>query len=334
MTASWLLRVFTEGPSQDGPSVLRCDNGWVDDKELDAQLSAWCSAHLGAAIVETLFRADHLSTVIGARLRDDRRIVLKLRLAEERLYECFAVQRHLWQQGYACPRPLAEPALLEGRLLTAEEMVDGGEAIEGSVAVAAQYASALERQVRLCETYRIDMTLAPAPPWLGGWEHDGAGLWPPPDDPVGDLNDHPDPGWLDEVARRVKPLLRSSNLPCVIGHVDWHSGNLRWRGDALHVAYDWDSLAYLSEAAIAGGASVIYTASLRAEAHLEESRAFLDAYAACRGRVWTAEETRIAWAAGLWNLAFDAKKQTLDGFGAGLASLEAEAEERLKLAGV
>jgi hypothetical protein len=306
----------------------------MTEQQLDAALNAWCRERLGAPIAETLFRADHLSRVVGVRLADERRIVLKLRAPEQRLYECFAVQRHLRKSGYACPRPLAEPSLLEGRLLTAEELIEGGEHIEGSVETAPQFAAALERQVRLAQTHRIVMTLAPAPPWLGGWEHDGAGLWPPPDDPVGDLNASPGPAWLDDAARRVKLLLRESRLPRTIGHVDWHGGNLRWASQSLYVAFDWDSLAYLSEAAIAGGASVIYTASLRAEAMVAETEAFLEAYAASRGEPWSREETQIAWAAGLWNLAFDCKKQTLDGIGRGLAMLEREVDERLRRAGV
>jgi hypothetical protein len=301
---------------------------------INPELNRWCSENLGAPISETLFRADHLSSVIGVRLADGQRVVLKLRAAEQRLYECFAVQRHLWQQGYACPKPLGEPSIVGGRLLTAEELVHGGDAVEGSVATAPQYAAALREQVRLCERYRIETTLAPAPPWLGGWEHDGAGLWPHPDDLDADLNEHTGPAWLDDIARRVKPLLRASSLQRVIGHADWHSGNLRWADGGLHVAYDWDSLAYLPEAAIAGGAGAIFTASLRAEANLVETAAFLDGYASARGKAFTEEEIRVAWAAGLWNLAFDAKKQTIDGVGGGLASLEAEAGERLHRAGV
>jgi hypothetical protein len=36
---------------------------------------AWCQRQLGAEPVEKLFRAGHLSLVVGLRLADDRRVV-------------------------------------------------------------------------------------------------------------------------------------------------------------------------------------------------------------------------------------------------------------------
>ncbi|HEY6709329.1 MAG TPA: hypothetical protein VJB61_17260 [Actinomycetota bacterium] len=45
-------------------------------------------------------------------------------------------------------------------------------------------------------------TLIPSPPWAA-WDHPGPGLWPPPDDRDGSLDDHPGPAWLDRVAVEV-----------------------------------------------------------------------------------------------------------------------------------
>jgi Ser/Thr protein kinase RdoA (MazF antagonist) len=217
-------------------------------------------------------------------------------------------------------------------VITAEELVDGGEYVEGTSETAHLFAAPLARLVSDCTSYHILGTLLPAPPWLG-WNHGGAGIWPAPDDLDVDLNDYTHP-HLDSIAERVGRLLCDSPLPPVIGHADWHPGNLRWDGNRLAVAYDWDSLALLPEAAIAGGASVLYTQNSRAAASAEESAAFLDAYARARGQVWSAEEAQVFWAAGLWNLAFDAKKQTLDGIGGSLAALERGADRRLELAGL
>jgi hypothetical protein len=303
----------------------------MHERPSEAQLQAWCEEHLGSPIEEVLFRTDHLSTAIGCRLRDDRRVVLKLRSAAERIHECFAIQRHLWQNGFPCPRPLAEPTDFGSSVMTAEELVDNGAYREGTQETARIFAAPLARQVLTSSTYNIRGTL-PAPPWLG-WDHEGTGIWPEPDDLALDLNEYAD-AWLDSIAERVARVLRSTEIAPVIGHADWHPGNLRWGADSLLVAYDWDSLALLPEAAIAGGASVLYTHEARACATVEESAAFLDAYSMARGRAWSAEETHVSWAAGLWNLAFDAKKQTLDGIGGSLASLERDADRRLELAGL
>ena len=59
-----------------------------------------------------------------------------------------------------------------------------------------------------------------------------------------------------------------------------------------------------------------------------------DAYADARHARWSEEERRVAWAAGLWNLAFDAKKASVDGIGESLVRLQSELEARLRLAGL
>ncbi len=135
------------------------------------------------------------------------------------------------------------------------------------------------------------------------------------------------------MARRVASVLNASTLPDVVGHADWTATNVEWRDGDLHVVHDWDSLAYLPEAALAGGASVIFTQDTYAAATLEESKAFLESYEALRGRPWTAAERSVCWAAGLWNLAFDAKKDVVRGGGGSIERLRLEADERLRLAG-
>jgi len=126
-------------------------------------------------------------------------------------------------------------------------------------------------------------------------------------------------------------MLASSTSPLIVGHADWYTGNLRWRGEDLYAAWDWDSLIAASEPAIAGLAAAVYPAhDPGTEATTEESQAFLDAYQAARGRFSDAELVE-AWAAGLWNRSFDAKVQSATE--GGLKSLtEAEAIERQRRA--
>ncbi len=280
---------------------------------------------------ERIFDAGHLSRVAGFRMPDGFELVVKERPTAERVLACIDVQSYLNRRGYPCPQPLAGPTLINGRLLTAETYVSPGERLDGPNA-ASKFAEALWRLLSLTRGLEPRLSLEPSPPWLGGWEHDGPGLWPPADDLPDDLNAVDTP-WLDDIAHRVASVLNGTTLPHVIGHADWTATNLDWRNGELHVVHDWDSLAYLPEAVLAGGASVLYCSTSTATATIAQSEAFLAAYEASRGQAFTDEERSVAWAAGLWNLAFDAKKDVVRGGGESLESVRGEGEERLRLAG-
>jgi aminoglycoside phosphotransferase (APT) family kinase protein len=114
----------------------------------------------------------------------------------------------------------------------------------------------------------------------------------------------------------------------VIGHGDWYTANLRWKGDDLCSAWDWDSAIAAPEPVIAGLASAVYPVTeTGTEATVAESEAFLDTYQRARGWPFNRSEWTQAWAAGLWVRAFDAKKQfTTEGTAWSLS--EAEALER------
>jgi hypothetical protein len=105
--------------------------------------------------------------------------------------------------------------------------------------------------------------------------------------------------------------------------------NLRWHGNRLLVAYDWDSLIADSEAVIAGLAAAIYPAL----ATVTETHDFLDAYATARGRLFSPSELQRCWAAGVWTRAFDAKKQHAAEQPV-ISLTQDEAHERLRRAGI
>ena len=176
-------------------------------------------------------------------------------------------------------------------------------------------------------------TLEPAPPWAG-WDHTEDGVWPMPDDRAADLNAHPGPAWLDAVGERVRTRLAASPLPRVVAHVDWEMQNLRWSGEHLHAAHDWDSVAVRPEAGIVGLAAAVHTVTGEptSEASEDQVEDFLLAYEDAGQRPFMREEREVAWAAGLWVRAFNAKKDSLDGDGPSLARLAAEAPRRLERA--
>lgn len=98
------------------------------------------------------------------------------------------------------------------------------------------------------------------------------------------------------------------------------------------MVHDWDSVIADSEAALVGFAAAVFP-TLRAgdEATVAETDGFVAAYAATTGRPFSRDEQEVAWAAGVWLRAFDAKKQHASG--EPIRSLtEAEAAERLERA--
>jgi hypothetical protein len=109
------------------------------------------------------------------------------------------------------------------------------------------------------------------------------------------------PRWIEDATRRVQAKLAGCDLPPVLGHADWEAQNIRWRNREAHVVHDWDSLAWLPEAAIAGSAAGIFASHGKtALAPLASSEAFLHAYENERGARFSPYETEIAWAGSIW----------------------------------
>jgi len=192
------------------------------------------------------------------------------------------------------------------------------------------FAAALAQLVTLAPAPEEVLSLAPAPAWAA-WNHSEDGLWPWPDDQDIDLNQVTGPDWLDAAAQAARRRLREGHEQAVIGHCDWYTENLRWRGNQLLVAYDWDSLIADSEPVIAGLAAAIYL--FPALPTVTETGDFLAAYAAARGRQFSPGELQCCWAAGVWTRAFDAKKQYAAGQPV-IILAEDEASQRLRRAGL
>lgn len=290
-----------------------------------ASLAAWCEAHLGSPAESELFRTGHLARVIGTRLADRREVVLRVRPAAPRIAACTEVQRRVFDSGYPCPQPLAGPVPLGQYEATAESYVPGGAMLPDSGRTAQPFAAALAQLVDLAPRPGQVPSLAPAPAWAA-WNHAQGGLWPWPEDLDVDLNQVHGSGWIDEAGQAARQKLQEGQDQAVIGHGDWMTDNLRWHGNRLLVAYDWDSLIVDSEPVVAGLAAAIYL--YPALATVTETGDFLAAYAAARGRPFSPGELQRCWAAGVWTRAFDAKKEYAAGR-AVVSLTEDEARERL-----
>lgn len=297
-------------------------------------LAVWCGRWLGAPPTAQLFEAGYLSTVKGLRLADDRAVVIKVRPRMSRLAGCTVVHRALWTAGFPCPEPLVDLQPLDGYAATAETLVLAAGEPPPDSELAAASAAALARLVRLAPDPGSVPSVAPSPSWTG-WDHAEPGLWPTPEDRDVDLNAYPEPQWLARVAAAVRDHLRGYAGDPVIGHGDWHTDNLLWQGSQLIAVHDWDSVICQPEPAIAGlaAASFLGIDDPARMASVEDSAAFLDAYARARGQRWTPQEYAACWAAGLWQRVFDAKTQSLDGDPEQILTRH-EAGARLRLAGL
>jgi hypothetical protein len=92
------------------------------------------------------------------------------------------------------------------------------------------------------------------------------------------------------------------------------SGCASCQGRPLAV-HDWDSVLYEPEVVIAGQAAAVFQDARTGDgASAGQSEAFLEAYQRARERAFSKAELQLCWAAGLWVLAFNAKKFHLDGF--------------------
>lgn len=268
-----------------------------------ATLRSWCHRHLDAVPTNELFRSGHLSAVVGLELSDGREVVVKVRPYHHRLLGCFDVQTHLFDAGFPCPEPLLGPTPFESWCASVERLVVAGSTSPELGRDPTPFANPLAQVVALSKPLLTQVDLEPKPSW-NRWDHTESGVWPVAEDSERPLNEVVGPDWLDHAAATARECLFGGAEPKVIGHGDWYWENLRFNGDELSVAYDWDSVIVDRESIIVGFAASDYLAP-----SIEESSAFISAYQAASGRVFTASEIRQSWAAGLWLKSFNAKKQ-------------------------
>jgi hypothetical protein len=300
--------------------------------DLPDWLSAWCLDHLGSEPVGVLFQVQQISMVFGLRLAGGTDVVVKARADDGRTASCVAAQAWLAEQGFPCPRPLTPVAGAGSLAVHAEEFRSGGEVLHGnSPDVAVRYAEVFAWLM----AGLADVTVAPPlpnPPWAR-WDHTDSGVWPA----IGFLDSRDQsvvPAYVADTAERARGRILAADLPCVLGHADFEAQNLRWHGHQVWAVYDWDGLAWLPEAALAGAASGSFaSAGPPMLAPVESSEAFLVAYQDIRGRLFTAAEQEIAWAASLWMAAYNAREEALLGNApVGGDALRAQVAERLRRA--
>jgi len=287
-------------------------------EDLPDWLPAWCLDHLGGEPADVLFQLQQVSMVFGLRLPGGTDVVVKARADDGRAVSCVAAQARLAERGFPCARPLTPVVGVGSLAVHAEEFRPGGEVLQGdSPDVAARCAEVFARLM----TELADVTVAPPlpnPPWVR-WDHTGSGVWPAIDG-LDTRDQSAVPAYVVDTAVRARGRLLAAGLPCVLGHAVW----------AVH---DWDSLAWQPEAALAGAASGAFaSAGPPTLAPIESSEAFLVAYQDIRGRLFTAVEQEIAWAASLWMAAYNIWEALHGDTPLSGDALRAQAAERLRRA--
>ena len=300
--------------------------------DLPDWLPHWCRDQLGGEPAEMLFRREQVSMVFGLRLAGGTDVVVKARADDGRAVSCVAAQARLAGRGFPCARPLTPVTGVGSLAVHAEEFRPGGDILPGnSPDVAARYAAVFACLMAELAGVAVAPPL-PNPPWVR-WDHAGSGAWP-----AMDFLDRRDqgtvPGYVADTAGRARRRILAAGLPCVLGYADFEAQNLRWHGRQVWAVHDWDSLAWLPEAALAGAASGSFASSgPPVLAPVESSAAFLATYQDIRGRLFTAAEQEVAWAASVWMAAYNAREEALCwDTAAGRDALRAQATERLRRA--
>jgi hypothetical protein len=294
-------------------------------------LPTWCLDHLGGEPADVLFQLQQFSMVLGLRLADGTDVVVKARADDGRAGSCVAAQARLAERGFPCARPLTPVVGVGSLAVHAEEFRPGGEVLHGdSPDVAARSAAVFARLM----AELADVTVAPPlpnPPWVR-WDHTDSGVWPAIDC-LDNRDQRAVPAYVVDTADRARGRLLAAGLPCVLGHADFEAQNLRWHGQQLWAVHDWDSLAWQPEAALVGAASGAFaSAGPPTLAPIGSSEAFLVAYQGIPGRLFTAVEQEIAWAASLWMAAYNLWEALHGDTPLSGDALRAQAAERLRRA--
>jgi hypothetical protein len=300
-------------------------------EDLPDWLPAWCLDHLGGEPADVLFQLHQVSMVFGLRLPGGTDVVVKARPDDGRAVSCVAAQAQLAERGFPCARPLTPVVGVGSLAVHAEEFRPGGVILHGD---------SPDIAMRCAEVFAwlmaelADVTVAPPlpnPPWVR-WDHTDSGLWPAIDW-IDNRHQSTVPAYIVDTAARARGRLLTAGLRCVLGHADFEAQNLRWHGREVWAVHDWDSLAWQPEAALAGAASGGFASSGPPTlAPIESSEAFLVAYQDIRGRLFTAVEREVAWAASLWMAAYNVWEALHGDTPLSDDALRAQAAERLRRA--
>jgi hypothetical protein len=295
------------------PYLLELIFDSADPIYITQRIDTFCRAEMGSSLDETVFFEASQGLVFGVRLRDGRRIVIKVHKPDRALAflsAVEAVQRYLADAGYPCPRPLLGPRLCGQGLAMVEELIDEGvyhdahdPVYRRSMAEMLEWLIRLTRQpesIPGLDPSLLDLTLPPDV------------LWPTPHSNIFDFEaTRAGAEWIDKIALSSKAIIDMGVGVLVIGHVDWSIKHIRYVGERVRVIYDWDSLILDREPVLVGHIAVGFTYTeffpVAWFPTAEEARAFVAEYEEVRGKPFSADERKVLAAAATYGLAYAAR---------------------------
>jgi len=299
----------------DNPAVERAIFGTADPQGIVSAVDAFCRRWLGSPIEGSLFYRSSVGSVLGLRLTDGRRVVLKAHqpgVPVAFLEAVATVTAALKAEDFPCPAPLAGPLPLGAGTGTVESYeAEGDFRNPHEPEVCRAIARALADLSRLAAPF-VDTP---------GLEHHGGDLpagvlWPVPHSVLFDFEaTAAGAEWIDAIARRALGMLAGQTGRRTLGHSDWAAKHFRFAGDAITVIYDWDSLRLDLEPVHVGRAAHAFTAVYDTPwagrvAHAptwDEVTCFVAAYESARGEPFTPGERRTLGAACAYSLAYSSR---------------------------
>jgi hypothetical protein len=309
------------GGVQRGGIVEQAAFGTREAARIDALINGFCVSELGSPVAEVLLRATGVGVVVGVRLGDGRRVVVKAHQPGEsraRLQAVHDLQSELFRAGVPCPEPLVAPRPLGSGFATADSLLDRGELRDThDPACRRLIAWALASHLQITRRFGCPAALTRE------WNlYADTSLWPRrAHTPLFDFaTTGAGAEWIDALAAEAKPLAQTP-APLITGHTDWSGKHFRFTGGRITAIYDWDSLAVRSEATIVGNAAMTFTTNcelpdVRRAPTPGEMRAFLDEYDTARASPLTIAVRRQVTAHALFLGAYIARCEhcAVDGY--------------------
>lgn len=294
------------------PHVELAVYGFAEPERVAWLLDASCLQLLGARVRGALFYQSSIGAVAGVELDDGRRVVLKAYQPDrsaERLREVVRLQRWLSQRGCLAPAVLAGPEPLARGQLVIEEHVDRGQARSA-------HDPAIRRAIAR-SLYELSATLAPLLPSCSLDPHSLAQLpperlWPTPHSKLFDFEATREGAEEIDALARLARARRAPVGQLVLGHSDWRAEHLRFEGERVVAAFDWDSLCKSHEPELVGFIAHAFCADWSRPDNVQaptlaEARAFVSEYEAARGGAFSPDERRALGAAFAYSVAYTSR---------------------------
>jgi hypothetical protein len=274
----------------------------------------FCVERLGTRPARGLFYRASAGCVLGVHLEDGEDVVIKAfqhRWDSSFLAEIQDAQGRVAAGGIPCPRPLLSPTPIQpGRsnLAVAETfLADPGMGPGGSAAARRVSAQGLARQIALCAGLPGAPRLERHP-----LRKQDSGLYGDPHSPLFDFASTGDGAeWIDDLARRAAMIRDEDTTTPVVAHTDWSARNVRFDEHRLLAVYDWDSLAFVTEATALGQAAMTWSVTAdpggTAFPKLGSVLGYIGDYEDARGTPLSAGQRRAAHGAAVYVLAYAAR---------------------------